>query len=280
VPSGDLFRFINDLDEATHRAFVDRMEFRGRDATFSRMRDAYLDRIPLPAGARVLEIGCGSGVVSRALARRHLASATDAPIQIVAVDQSPVMIDAGRRFAADEGVAQSIEFRLGDAHSLDLPDDHCDAVIGHTLISHVADPLGVLREAARVVKPGGKIAIFDGDYASLTFAYPDPVLAKQIEESLIETFMNNPRVMRDLPRLLNQAGLQVAEVMPHIFAEVGTGTFFPGFVASFGPVIARNGIVSPDLAEDWITAQRRAAEDGTFFASCNYYAYLATRPPR
>jgi hypothetical protein len=53
---------------------------------------------------------------------------------------------------------------------------------------------------------GGTVAVFDGDYASLTFAYPDHALAKTIEEKLIQLIVANPRIMRDLPRLLRAPG--------------------------------------------------------------------------
>ena len=64
----------------------------------------------------------------------------------------------------------------------------------------------MLREAHRVVRPGGTVAIFDGDYASLTFAYPDPALARTIEDKLIQLIVANPRIMRDAPRLLPRRG--------------------------------------------------------------------------
>ena len=68
----------------------------------------------------------------------------------------------------------------------------------HTLISHVDDPTQVLREAHRVVRPGGTVAVFDGDYASLTFAYPDHAVATAVEQRLIQLIVANPRIMRDL----------------------------------------------------------------------------------
>ena len=66
----DAFRFINDLDDATLRALIGRLEFRGQDPTFGRLRDAYFARLPLAGAREVLDLGCGTGVVGRALARR------------------------------------------------------------------------------------------------------------------------------------------------------------------------------------------------------------------
>ena len=70
-------------------------------------------------------------------------------------------------------------FIVGDAHDLDFAAASFDAVVAHTLLSHVRDPLAVLAEAARVVRPGGTVAIFDGDYASLTFGSSDARLGRR-----------------------------------------------------------------------------------------------------
>ena len=53
-------------------------------------------------------------------------------------------------------------------------------MVAHTLVSHVPEALTVLKEAGRVVKPGGLIAVFGGDYASMTFALDDPVQSKKV----------------------------------------------------------------------------------------------------
>src|SRR5215472_5150711 len=66
----DVFEFINKQDEATLQSLINRLEFRGNDPTFVGYRDAYVDRMGLSASAAVLDIGCGTGVFARALARR------------------------------------------------------------------------------------------------------------------------------------------------------------------------------------------------------------------
>jgi len=106
------------------------------------MRDAYLAQLALPPTAHMLELGCGTGVVLRALAQQR-----DFSGRLIGVDQSPVLIAAARRLAAEEGGDQRIEFRVGDVHHLAVGESSFDAVVAHTLLSHVADPLVVLKEA-------------------------------------------------------------------------------------------------------------------------------------
>jgi SAM-dependent methyltransferase len=176
-----------------------------------------------------------------------------------------------------KGVGERVEFRVGDVHALDVPDATMDAVIAHTTISHVTDPPGVLREAARVLRPGGVFVAFDGDYASWTFGYPDHAIAKAMEEATLAAVVSKPRVMRDMPWLLRDAGLRVVDVNAHVYADIGRSTFFLGAAESYAPVIARCELMAPEQVDAWLAGLRQASEDGVFFAACNYYAYIATR---
>ena len=136
----------------------------------------------------------------------------------------------------------------------------------------------MLREARRVVRPGGTVAIFDGDYASLTFAYPDHALAKTIEEKLMQLIVANPRVMRDLPRVLRQAGLELVEAVGTVYANIGTSTFWVSAAESYGGLLARAGVLPQAVIDDWRAFQAKSVEDNTFFAASNYYTYLTQRP--
>jgi hypothetical protein len=91
--------------------------------------------------------------------------------------------------------------------------------------------------------------------------------------------VNNPRVMRDLPRLLRQAGLDLVEVTAHVYADIGAGGFFANAVASYGPVLTGAALLTAEEIERWRAAQACAMADGTFFAAANYYTYLARRTP-
>jgi hypothetical protein len=83
----------------------------------------------------------------------------------------------------------------------------------------------MLREAARVVRPGGSVAVFDGDYASWTWSHPDAVLAKTMDEAFVGAIVNNPRVLRDMPRLLRDADLELVDVLANVYSEVGWPVF-------------------------------------------------------
>jgi SAM-dependent methyltransferase len=268
----DAMEFINEQDEATLQRFVDRLEFRGKDPTFVGYRDAYVDKMAIDSNAVLVEIGCGTGVVTRALAGREGFAG-----RVIGIEQSPVLIDVARRLADEQGVGERIEFRVGDVHSLDVPDASVDAVIAHTTMSHVTEPLTVLTEAARVLREGGTFAAFDGDYASWTYGYHDHAVAKQMENAILDVVVSKPRVMRDMPRLLSAAGLRLVDAHADVYADIGHSKFFLSAAEAYGPLITRYQLVPAEIVDAWLGDLRRASEAGDFFSACNYYSYIAAR---
>jgi len=268
----DAMQFVNEQDGATLERFIERLEFRARDPTFTAYRDAYLELVDPSRTAAVLDLGCGTGVVTRAIAAPDGFAGT-----VTGIDQSPKFIAAAERLAADDGLGDRAEFVVGDAHALDFPDASFDFVVAHTLVSHVRDPLTVLAEAARVSRPGGSVAVFDGDYPSLSFGGEDPQLNQTMERAVQSIIMSSPRVMRDLPRLLPKAGLRLLATQAHVYAEAGSGSFMLNLAETYGPLAASTGLVPAADVDAWLADQRRSAQDGTFFAACNYYAYVAQR---
>jgi ArsR family transcriptional regulator len=104
----------------------------------------------LPPGWRVVDIGCGTGNIAELLAP-HVA-------EVVAVDLSEPMLEAARRRLDGQ---ENVDFRIGSADDLPLDDGSCDAATAGLMLHHVDDPLAVLREARRVLKPNGVLLIIE-----------------------------------------------------------------------------------------------------------------------
>ncbi len=270
--ANDPHRFSNQLDESTTQRLINRLERRAQDVVFNRLFDQYITKLDLPKSARVLEVGCGTGAMTRALSHRKYFTN-----KIIGVDQSSAFIEAAERFAMMKGVGELVEFNIGDAHDLNIEDESFDAVIAHTLISHVTDPVEVLKEISRLVRRGGSIAIFDGDYASLTYAFPDHEFGRKMNHALASATFNNPLIIRDLVRLLPEMGLEVTETLANVVSEIGTASYFKSFAETYAPLVASSGLLSKEDVDDWLKTQYIAMNDGTFFASCNYYTYLGRR---
>ena len=175
MKSSDPYAATDKLDAALLQVIVTRLETRGKHPLFEKMLQDYLDAMQIDTAKAVLDLGCGTGVAARAIARRRGFSG-----RVLGIDLSPTLAQTAAQLAAAEGLDSRVEFRPGDSRKLDLADGAFDAVVAHTLLSHVDDPLAVVREAARLVRPGGMIGIFDGDYASMTFGHADPAKGKAL----------------------------------------------------------------------------------------------------
>lgn len=150
MPTFDVYGSTDKLDETTLGVVASRLESHGKHPFFNQMLQDYLDIMDIDSAQKVLDIGCGTGVAARAIARRKGFGGT-----VLGIDLSHFLADAASSLAEEEGLGELLLFKVGDSRSLELADSSFDAVVLHTLISHLDDPLTVLREAARVVKPGG-----------------------------------------------------------------------------------------------------------------------------
>lgn len=272
MPTFDVYGATTTLPDAILEAIATRLEARGQHPAMHRMLDEYLAAMAIDQTQDVLVLGSGTGVVPRLLVARPGFTGS-----VVAVDQSPYLIEVARRLAAEERVSERIRFEVGDAMRLDLPDVAFDAVIAHTVISHVPDPRAVLTEARRVVRPGGVVAIFDGDYASLTFGQPDPVQGKRDDEAIQAAMVAQPRVMRQMPLLLRDAGLTLTAGLPSVVADIGTADFFAPGLTSFRRLLPQAGAMDEATANAWVEARLQESATGTFFGASAFYAYLARR---
>lgn len=268
----DPHRFINELDESIIESLINRLESRAKDKVFVQLLDNYISGLQLPSSANILEIGCGTGAVIRRIAQGKKFSG-----KALGVDQCHAFIASAKRFSEDENLSEKVEFKIGDAHKLEFASSSFDVVIAHTLISHVTNPQMVIQEMARVARPGGIIVIFDGDYASLTYAYPDFEFGRKMDLALVNATFNNPVIMRELPRILTECGLELKEAWGDAVVEIGKASYFRSFAETYAPFVIKAGTLPANVVESWLAEQRHAMDDRTFFASCNYYTYMARR---
>ena len=269
----DVYRITNELDDPTLDAVALRLESRGKHPRFIAMMDEYLAAMRIDSAKTVLDLGCGTGVVSRTIAKRNGFAGS-----VTGIDRSPYLTAAATRFAAAEGLTGVIEFRSGDSQSLELRPASFDAVVAHTLISHVEDQRAVIKEIARVVKPGGRVGIFDGDYASMTYGGSDDAAkAKAVDEAIIDALVTNPRVMREMPQLLQEAGLALDAAFANVVADIGKADFMAPGLQSMLRVLPRSGAMTDSEARTWVEAMMKRSDQGIYFGAINFYSYVATR---
>lgn len=269
----DIFQTLDQLDSEKLQMVVDRLEHRGSYPAFVAMRERYFERLPLDQYRNVLDMGCGTGVVTRALAARLAPEA-----KLSGTDFSAELIGFARRFAAEAGLDDRISFEPADSHETGDKESQYDLVVLHTLISHVTDPAQVLKEAARVTKSGGRIVVFDGDYASLTFGAGDPELNDRALQGLLKTVVAHPRAMRQFPGLLPGSNLELEDFLPEVLAEAGKAGFFISMVDSYTPSMVAAGHLDEESARKWSVTHHVASEAGTFYGSCNFVTYILRKP--
>lgn len=268
----DVYGKTDTLDESTIQVMATRLEARGSHPEFDRMMHEYFDAMEIDQAQTVLDLGCGTGVAARALAKRPHFNG-----KITGIDLSSHLIETATQLAAEENVADRINFQVGDTRSLNIPDDTFDAVIAHTLISHVDAYQQAVNEMARIVKPQGCVAIFDGDYASLTFGHPDPTEGTRIDDLIIKGIITQPYVMRQLPRVLKSAGLEIDSKFAYVVCEMGHANFWASGVQSFRNLLPIAGVMSKEEATQWADDRLKESEDGLFFGSSNYLTYIARK---
>ena len=128
---------------------------------------------PIPPG-RALDAACGTGRLAAMLVERGH--------EVIAVDSSPEMLDAGRAHR------RGIDFRLGDLHALPLEDGAVDLVVSGLALAHVPDLAPVFAELARVVRPGGNIVISDTHHELVLRGSVVKAPGPNGEPGLVETY--------------------------------------------------------------------------------------------
>ena len=115
----------------------------------------FLDWLEVPPGAAWLDLCCGTGILSQAIAERG------APSRVVGIDRAAPLID----FARQHRAGPKIKYQLGDATGLPLPDQSFDACVCGLGLNFIADPAKALQELRRVTRLGGAIGAYVWEYS-------------------------------------------------------------------------------------------------------------------
>jgi SAM-dependent methyltransferase len=201
----------------------------------------FVEFLGVRPGWRVLEVGSGLGILSADV------SAFAAGVRVVGVERSPEQLRAAAR-------SPRVAYVQGDAHHLGFAEASFDAVYARYLLEHVADPLRVLDDMRRVVRPRGCVAVCENDISLLRVDPPCPMF-----EAVWDGFRRHqrslggdPDIGRHLYRLLTRAGLRRVELslQPEVHWHGSPG--FAGWIQNIVGNLegARAGLVRSGVTDD------------------------------
>ena len=262
----DVYATIAEVDIAVQQRLADVLELRAADPRQRAMLEDYAARLA-PRG-ELLEIGCGTGAVSR-----HFATVPGVA-HVTGLDPSPLFVERARDLAGD----LPIEFAVADGRDLDLDDASFDAVVFHTALCHIPECERALAEAYRVLRPGGRLAVFDGDYATMTLALDASDPLQSCSEAVLDMVVHDPWLMRRIAPLLTAAGYLDLSVEGHAYTSAGGTDYFIALVDRGADALAARGTVRAEYAAALKAEGRARVADGTFFGHIAYVSVVARRP--
>jgi ubiquinone/menaquinone biosynthesis C-methylase UbiE len=222
------------------------------------------------AGERILDVGCGPGFYCAELLEEVGPTGS-----IVGLDSSPQMLAlAARRCAGHDHV----EFHEADASSLPVGSASFDGAVCVQVLEYVPEVATGLRELYRALRPGGRVVVWDVDWATVSWHSADPARMDRVLAAWDE-HLSHPSLPRTLAAAMRSVGFVDVEMRGHSFA---TARFDPDtygvaaipIIRSF--VVGRNG-VSKDDAKAWAAEQQEVGERGEFYFACLQFCFKGIR---
>jgi ubiquinone/menaquinone biosynthesis C-methylase UbiE len=226
----------------------------------------------IQAGQRLLDVGCGPGVDTVALAELVGESGS-----VDGVDTDATLVAEAERHASAAGIHGRVHHHVADALALPFDAQTFDAVRGERIFQHLGDPRAALAEMLRVTRPGGWIVVLDTDYSSFTVDSDQTDLERRLALAAAQS-VRSGYVARKLYRMFTDQGLSdiSVTVRPATFPryEFARGALLdliePGALAS--------GIVTEEQLHSWHAELERADARNTFFACLNMILVSGCKP--
>jgi ubiquinone/menaquinone biosynthesis C-methylase UbiE len=256
-----LWRDTATTDAEQARDLAARLERRAKAEDEIAARDTYLGLLDIAAGERVLDVGCGSGAVTREIAKRVGSRGL-----AVGLDPSPALLAVARELAEETGFGDRIQFREGNALRLPFPDGSFDAVVCVTVLSHVPSGEAAIPELVRVLRSGGRLGVFDLDTDMTAFTHPDRALTRRIVAAASDATAVNGWLVRQLPLLFQRAGIVDVRARGFFPLETDLQSFYANLAGRCAEVAVKTGVITEFERRDWLDAFREQGRQGPIVA--------------
>jgi len=217
-------------------------------------------------GERILEVGCGSGILCRLMAP-HLRPNG----HVSGLDISPHFLLEAKNFCLQEELEEYITLECGMGEALPYPNAVFDGAFAARLLLHTNDPDAIVHEMVRVVKPGGRVVIMDWDFDSVVVDHPERELTRRLSHWRNDHHGGNNCSGRQLWRQMVSVGLKDLGVQPIVsVAHTEADSLTQSLLRA--AQVARNGdAISTDEYNIWVQALKERIKEGTYFASIIYF---------
>jgi ubiquinone/menaquinone biosynthesis C-methylase UbiE len=247
--------------------FVAVLESRGWSTGYLRIVRSLIEEVDLRNGDSVLEVGCGTGLISRWLARRIAGKN-----KIVGVDINPYLLREAIALTKSEGLGGRIDFREGNAEALPIPDDSFDITVSCTVLEE-GDADRMLPEMIRVTKPGGRLAVIVRS-VDMPFLVNVPIRAGL--KSKIETpggdVAEKGCADVSLYRRLRRAGLDNVKMFPQMATFDASDGAWWHFLQN-----RLLGKLTPEELYEWQADLVKAESEEIFFVSMPHHCAVGTK---
>jgi arsenite methyltransferase len=247
-----------------------RLEVVYRTRDILRRRQLVREALAAAPGERILDVGCGPGFyVAELLERVGGAGA------VVGVDSSPQMLAYAARRCQEY---DNLSFHEAEATSLPLDDAAFDAALSVQVLEYVSDIHAALAEIHRVLRPGGRVVIWDVDWATLSVHSSDPARTERVLRAW-DAHLAHPSLPRSLAASMRSAGFEDVRMDAHAFAstEFTPDVYFCSLLPLIEQYVTGRAGVTEKEARAWVADVEELARRGEFFYACIQFCFTATR---